>query len=77
MALEVRLPELADGVDTGEIVRWLVAVGDTVAAGQAVVEIEHEEGTTTIAAPRAGRIHCLHAEPGQCMRKDILLFEIE
>jgi|688.fasta_scaffold28522_3 pyruvate/2-oxoglutarate dehydrogenase complex dihydrolipoamide acyltransferase (E2) component len=77
MALEVRLPELADGVDTGEIVRWLVAVGDTVQAGQPVVEIEHEQGMATIVAPRAGRICCLHAEAGQFMRTDILLFEIE
>jgi pyruvate/2-oxoglutarate dehydrogenase complex dihydrolipoamide acyltransferase (E2) component len=77
MAHEVRLPELGDGVDTGEIVRWLVAVGDSVSAGQPVVEIEHEQGLTTIPAPRAGRILCFYAEPGQCMRKDILLFELE
>ena len=77
MAHEVRLPELGEGIDTGELARWLVSIGDVVKQGQPVVEIEHEEGCTSIPAPRAGRVSCFHAKPGTFMRKGILLFEIE
>ena len=77
MTLEVRLPEMGEGIDNGEVVRWLVKLGDRVDTNQAVLEIAHEAGTATIHAPRAGRIARLYAEPGQCMRKDILLFELE
>jgi len=52
-------------------------VGEVVRADQPVLEISHEAGTATIRAPRAGRIARLCAAPGQCMRKDILLFELE
>ena len=77
MVLEVRLPELGQDIDNGEVVRWLVQAGESVTAQQPVLEIAHEAGTATIRAPRAGRIARLCAEPGQCMRKDILLFEME
>ena len=77
MTLEVRLPELGEDIDNGEVLRVLVAVGDRVTAQQAVIEISHEAGTATIRAPRAGKIARLCAAPGQCMRKDILLFELE
>ncbi|MBK7642179.1 MAG: hypothetical protein IPJ19_03890 [Planctomycetes bacterium] len=77
MTLEVRLPELGEDIDNGEVLRVLVKVGDQVAANQPVLEISHEAGTATIRAPRAGRIARLCAEAGQCMRKDILLFELE
>jgi pyruvate dehydrogenase E2 component (dihydrolipoamide acetyltransferase) len=77
MVLEIRLPELGEDIDNGEVLRVLVKVGDEVRAGEAVLEISHEAGTATIRAPRAGRIARLCAAPGQCMRKDILLFELE
>ena len=77
MSFEVRLPELGAGIDNGEVLRWLVNIGDRVRADQPVLEIAHEDGIARIHAPRAGRIARLCAEPGQCMRKDILLFELE
>jgi pyruvate dehydrogenase E2 component (dihydrolipoamide acetyltransferase) len=77
MVLEIRLPELGEDIDNGEVLRVLVKVGEQVRAGDPVLEIAHEAGTATIRAPRAGRIARLCAAPGQCMRKDILLFELE
>ena len=77
MVLEIRLPELGEEVDHGEVVRVLVKVGEQVSAQQPVLEIAHEAGTATIRAPRAGRIARLCASAGQCMRKDILLFEMD
>ena len=77
MAFEVRLPLLGDGIDNGEVVRWLVELGERVSADQPVLEIAHEAGTALIHSPRAGRIARIHAHPGQCMRTDILLFEID
>ena len=77
MVLEIRLPELGEDIDNGEVVRVLVKVGEQVSAHQAVLEIAHEAGTAMIHSPRAGRIARIHAHPGQCMRTDILLFEID
>ena len=35
-----RMPDLGEGLEEGEIVAWLVEVGDTVALNQPLVEVE-------------------------------------
>jgi len=39
----VRMPEVATGTGSAAVQSWLVAVGDSVSAGQAIVEIETEK----------------------------------
>lgn len=53
---EFKLPDIGEGVTEGEIVSWLVAVGDTVAEDQEMVEVMTDKATVTIGAPKAGRI---------------------
>ncbi|MFC7789086.1 dihydrolipoamide acetyltransferase family protein [Microbacterium sp. MAHUQ-60] len=58
MSAVVRMPQLAAGGTEAAIQTWLVAVGDTVAEGQAIVEIETEkavvEHETEVAGVVAG-----------------------
>ncbi|MFV0432802.1 MAG: pyruvate dehydrogenase complex dihydrolipoamide acetyltransferase [Leucobacter sp.] len=54
MATIVRMPELVTGSEEATIAGWLVAVGDEVSAGQAVVEIETEKATVEYEAEDAG-----------------------
>ncbi len=56
---EFRLPDIGEGVSEGEIVEWLVAVGDVVAEDDPMVEVMTDKATVTIGAPRAGTIHDL------------------
>jgi pyruvate dehydrogenase E2 component (dihydrolipoamide acetyltransferase) len=56
MAYEFKLPDIGEGVVEGEIVRWLVAEGDEVAADQPMVEVMTDKATVEIPAPRAGRV---------------------
>jgi len=53
---EFKLPDIGEGVTEGEIVSWLVAVGDTVTEDQEMVEVMTDKATVTIGAPKAGRI---------------------
>ena len=55
MATEVKLPELGEGVTEGELVKWLVAVGDSVKADQTVAEIMTDKATVEVPSPVAGR----------------------
>lgn len=59
------LPDLGEGLTEGEIVRWLVAVGDTVAVDQPVAEIETAKAVVEVPSPFAGTVAKLHAEEGQ------------
>ena len=52
--MDVKLPNLGEGADTGTVVNLLVKVGDTVTAGQGLLELESEKAVATIPAPEAG-----------------------
>ena len=52
--MDVKLPNLGEGADTGTVVNLLVKAGDTVTAGQGLLELESEKAVATIPAPAAG-----------------------
>ena len=39
MSIEVKVPDLGDGIDSGDVLNVLVAVGDVVTAEQDIVEL--------------------------------------
>ena len=56
MAFEFRFPDVGEGITEGEIVRWLIRVGDTVRADQPLVEVETDKAVVELPAPRTGTI---------------------
>ncbi|HRP47188.1 MAG TPA: 2-oxo acid dehydrogenase subunit E2, partial [Trueperaceae bacterium] len=54
MARELRLPELAESVVEGEIIRWLVAEGENVVLDQPVAEVLTDKATVELPSPYAG-----------------------
>ena len=54
MAKEFLLPELAESVVEGEIVKWLVAEGETVSRDQALLEVMTDKVTVELPSPYAG-----------------------
>lgn len=77
MAVEFRLPDVGEGLEEAEIVRWLVAVGDTVDRDQSVVEIQTDKALVEIPSPSAGRIERLGAAEGDIVKVGQLLFVVE
>ena len=55
-ATTVVLPALGESVTEGTVVRWLKAVGDTVAADEPLLEISTDKVDTEIPAPVAGTL---------------------
>ena len=64
MAYEFKLPDIGEGVAEGEIVKWLVKVGDTVQEDQPLVEIMTDKATVEIPSPKSGKIESLLAKEG-------------
>jgi 2-oxoglutarate dehydrogenase E2 component (dihydrolipoamide succinyltransferase) len=52
----LRVPNLGAEATGGTVLAWLRAVGDEVAAGEIVGELETEKATVELEAPVAGRI---------------------
>ncbi|GAA4891663.1 dihydrolipoamide acetyltransferase family protein [Streptomyces coeruleoprunus] len=73
---EFRLPDLGEGLVDAEIVRWLVAVGDTVAVDQPVVEVETAKSAVEIPSPHAGIVVALHASEGGTVSVDAPLLTV-
>jgi pyruvate dehydrogenase E2 component (dihydrolipoamide acetyltransferase) len=53
---EFKLPDIGEGVSEGEIVGWLVHVGDAVTENQDMVEVMTDKATVTIGAPKPGKV---------------------
>ena len=51
---QFRLPDLGEGLTEGEILRWLVNVGDSVRLNQPIVEVETVKAAVEVPSPLAG-----------------------
>ena len=77
MATEVRLPELGEGVERADVVRVLVAPGDTVAVDQPLLEIETDKATVEVPSPVAGTVTTVAAEAGATLAVGGLIASLE
>ena len=61
---EFALPDLGEGLTEGEILQWLVAVGDTVVLNLPIVEVETAKAAVEVPSPYAGVVVSLHHDAG-------------
>jgi 2-oxoisovalerate dehydrogenase E2 component (dihydrolipoyl transacylase) len=61
---DFNLPDLGEGLTEGEILTWLVAVGDEVTLNQPIVEVETAKAAVEIPSPYAGIVTTLHFAAG-------------
>lgn len=71
------LPDLGEGLTDAELVRWLVAVGDTVTTDQPIAEVETAKSVVEVPSPFAGRVAALHGDEGQNILVGAPLLEVE
>jgi pyruvate dehydrogenase E2 component (dihydrolipoamide acetyltransferase) len=77
MAIEVKLPSLGDGVDTGDVLELLVKEGDVVAKDQGIIELETGKATLQVPSSAAGKVAKIHVKPGQTIPPGTLLMTLE
>jgi pyruvate dehydrogenase E2 component (dihydrolipoamide acetyltransferase) len=73
---DVKLPDIGEGVAEGEIVRWLVRLGDAVREDQPLVEVMTDKASVEIPSPRTGTIAALHVEEGAMVPVGTVLVSI-
>ena len=77
MTFGFRFTDVGEGLEEGEIVAWLVAVGDAVESYQPLVSVETDKSVVDLPSPTAGRVVALHGSPGDIVKVGELLVEIE
>lgn len=75
--MEFKLPDLGENIESGEIVNVLVAVGDSIAEGQSVLEIEAGKATMEIPSPVSGTVSALSVAAGDTVAIGQLVMEFE
>ena len=62
--MDVKLPKLGEGADSGVVVGIFVKEGDTVAKDQAIMELENEKAVASIPSTGAGIVEKIHVKAG-------------
>jgi pyruvate dehydrogenase E2 component (dihydrolipoamide acetyltransferase) len=62
--MDVKLPKLGEGADSGVVVNVFVKEGDTVARDQAILELENEKAVASIPSTAAGVVTKIHVKAG-------------
>ncbi|MBK7642178.1 MAG: 2-oxo acid dehydrogenase subunit E2 [Planctomycetes bacterium] len=77
MALEFKLPDIGEGIAEGEIVKWLVKVGDVVKEHQSIVEVMTDKATVEVPAPAGGKITAIKAKEGDTVPVGSVIFVLD
>jgi pyruvate dehydrogenase E2 component (dihydrolipoamide acetyltransferase) len=74
---QFRLPDAGEGLTEAEIAAWHVAVGDTVAINQTIVEIETAKSLVDLPSPFAGVVTRLMVAEGETVEVGTPIIEID
>lgn len=74
---KINLPKSGMGIEEGTIARWLKAVGDKVARGEVIVEVETEKALQEVEAPVSGTLIRILISAGETTPINTALGEIE
>ena len=75
--MELKLPDLGEGVVEGEIVKWLVKPGDMVAEDQMVLEIMTDKATVEIPTKLTGKVSEICFKEGEIAKVGAVVMRLE
>jgi pyruvate dehydrogenase E2 component (dihydrolipoamide acetyltransferase) len=61
---EYNLPELGEGIEAGDVIQVLVAVGEAITKDQPVIELETDKAVIEVPAPVSGIVQAIHVQAG-------------
>ena len=73
----VKLPDVGEGIAEAEIVEWHVAVGDTIAEDQVMVEVMTDKATVELPSPVGGVVLSVGAGVGDVLQVGAPLIRID
>ncbi len=74
---EIKMPELGENVHSGTIVNVLVAVGDTIAQNQPLLEIETDKATVEVPSSVSGVVKAVHIKTGDTAQVGQTILTVE
>src|SRR5688500_3187867 len=74
---QFKLPDIGEGIQEGEIVRWIKKEGDPVKEDEAMVEVMTDKATVELTSPRKGKIARIHFQEGDMAKVGQVIVEID
>jgi pyruvate dehydrogenase E2 component (dihydrolipoamide acetyltransferase) len=75
--MEIKLPSLGEGIESGDVLEILVSVGDIVKKEQSLIEMETDKATVSVPSPAAGKILSITVKEGQSVPVGSVIATIE
>ena len=77
MAVNIVVPEVGESIVDARVAKWLRKEGETVAAGDALVELETDKIDLEVSAPQAGVLKRIDRKDGEDVKVGEVLGVIE
>lgn len=77
MAKEVVLPEISENIDSGDVTKVLVKVGDTIEVDQPVIEVETEKASFEVPSTVAGKVTEINVKEGDKIKVGSVIVKVE
>lgn len=77
MIKEVRLPEISENVDSGDVIKVLVSVGDVIKVDQPLVELETEKAVFEVPSTYAGKVTEVLVKAGDTVNVNQVIVKVE
>ena len=77
MSTSVKLPELGDGIESGDVLEIFVSEGDTVSAGDDIIEMETDKATVPVPTDIGGKVTKICVAEGDTVEIGGVLIEVE
>jgi len=75
--MDIILPNIGETVDEGKVIKWLKQVGDQVADGDVVCEVETDKSTMDVPTTIAGTIKEIKVKEGEIVPVGSILAIVE
>lgn len=77
MPTQIKLPNLGENIESGDVLTIFVSEGDVVKANQDLLEVETDKATMPVPAPQAGKITKVLVKEGDTIEIGAPIMEIE
>ena len=72
-----KMPDIGEGVVEGEVVEWMVAVGDMVKEDDPILSVMTDKATVEIPSPVDGKVLSIVGEAGDTLPVGVVCIEFE
>ena len=77
MIEEVRLPEISENVESGDVIQILVKAGDFIEKEQSIVELETEKAAFEVPSPVKGKVTEVNMKEGDTVKVNQVIIKVD